>query len=138
MRKHTMTAIKPAVRPPSKCVQRLMRIRIRPAIEQDLRGPGGFRFIPVLDGNENKIRRSADPYSAKPNLQSAHQVQSFHENRSMIEPAVAIGIFEDKNAVLSLAFRRADRIGVGFCHPKPASIINSERNWLFHIRFARE
>ena len=37
MRKHAMTTIQPAVRPPNERVERLMCVLISPAIQQDLR-----------------------------------------------------------------------------------------------------
>ena len=85
-----------------------------------------------------KIRRGADPDAAETNFQPADQIQAFHEDGALVEFAVAIGVFENQNAILALPFGRADRIGVGFGDPEPAAIIDGEGDRLFHVRFAGE
>src|SRR5215471_5384278 len=138
MRENPVATIKPAVRPPRERVQRFVRVLISPAIEKDLRRARWLRFIAILDRNEHQVRGCADPDAAKSNLESAHEVEAFHENGALVEFAVAVGILEHQDSVLALAFGSANRVSVGLSYPKPAAIINRESNRLFNIRFAGE
>src|SRR6478609_3035484 len=104
MSEYTMTAIKPAVRAPLECVQRLVRVLICPAIKEDLGFPGGFGFIAVGDGNEHEIRRRPDPHPAKTNFKAADEIQAFFENRAPVKFAITVRVFEYENAVTTLAF----------------------------------
>ena len=83
-----------------------MRVLVAPAVEQDLRRPG--RSIgAVLDRDEQQVRRRADPDAAEADLDAADEVQVLDEDLAAVEPAVAVGVLEDEDAVLALAFGRA-------------------------------
>ena len=99
---NTVTTIKPAVRAPGEGVQCLVRVGVViPAVEENLRITRGFRRVAVLDWNEHEVGRGAYPYAAEAELQSADQIQVIEEHRAPIEFAVAVGVFEDQDAVVA-------------------------------------
>src|SRR5262249_17442974 len=105
MCENAMAAIQPAVWPPGESVQRFMRVLVRPTTEQNLRRPRGFWLAPILDRDEHKIRRSTHPHTAESNLNATDKIQSLREHRPPIELAVAIGVFENENAIFSFPLR---------------------------------
>ena len=99
---NTVTAVEPAVRTPGEGVQCLVRVSVViPAVEENLRIARGFRRVAVLDWNEHEVGRGAYPYAAEAELQSADQIQVIEEHRAPIEFAVAVGVFEDQDAVVA-------------------------------------
>ena len=103
MREDAVAAVEPAVRAPGEGVQRLVRVLVAPAVEQDLRRAGRL-VLAVLDRDEQQIRRRADPDAAEADLQAADQVQALHEDRALVERAVAVGVLEDQDAVACASF----------------------------------
>ena len=71
---------------------------IAPAVEQDLRLAVGL-VVAVLVGNEQQVRGRADPHAAEADFQAADEVQPFDEDGPLVERAVAVGVFEDQDAV---------------------------------------
>ena len=53
-------------------------------------------------GDEQQVRRRADPDAAEADLQAADQVQPFDEDGPLVELAVAVGVLEDQDAVACL------------------------------------
>src|SRR5436309_12025018 len=119
MREDTMTAIKPAVRPPDEAVEQLMRVLQSPAIKNNSRRSGWF-ILALLDRDEKQFRRLANPDAAEAKLEAGDEVQSFVEYSALIENAVAVGVLEDEDAILRFLGWQFARIGVAFSHPEPA------------------
>ena len=92
-----------------KRVERLVRVVLAPAVEQDL-GRAVGPVVAVLVGDEQEVRGRADPDAAEADLQAADQVQLIGEDLARVEPAVAVGVLEDQDAVLGL-LRRARAAG---------------------------
>src|SRR6266850_5899999 len=105
VREHTVATIKPAIRAPGKSIKRFVRVLVGETIEENLRLAGRFRLITILHRYEHQEWSRSYPNSAESNFQTAHQIQSFHEDRAFVELPVSIGIFEDENAILALTFR---------------------------------
>ena len=137
VREHAVAAVEPAVRAPDEGVERLVRVLVGPAVEQDLRLAVGH-VVAVAIGNEQQVRRRADPHAAEADFQAAHQVQPLGEHRALVELAVAVGVFEDQDAVAALALRRADRILVRLGDPQPAAVVDRHRDRLLHVRLGGE
>ena len=134
-----VAAVEPAVRAPGEGVQRLVRVLVAPAVEQDLRRAGGL-VVAVLDRDEQQVRRRADPDAAEADLDAADEVQALDEDGALVELAVAVGVLEDQDAVawprLSGA---ADRDSVvRLRHPEPAAVVDGEGDRLMHVRLAGE
>ena len=129
-------AVEPAVGAPGERVERLVRVLVAPAVEQDLRRAGRV-VVAVLDRNEQKIRRGADPDAAEADLDAADEVQVLDEDLPVVETSVAVGVLEDQDAILALAFRRAHRIGVRLDDPQPAAVVEREGDRLHDVRLAR-
>ena len=96
-------------------------------------GPAGAS-VPVLDRDEQKIRRGADPHAAEPDLDAADEVQVLDEHLPAVEASVAVGVLEDQNPILALAFRRAHGIRVAFGNPQPAAVVEREGNRPHDVR----
>src|SRR4051794_21586508 len=101
MREDAMTAIEPAIGPPRKSVQRLMRVLVAPAIQEDLRRTSGFVFA-GLDRHKHEIGSRPDPDAAETNFETADQVQVVHEDGFLVEFAVSIGVFENQDAIVAI------------------------------------
>ena len=69
----------------------------------------------------------------KPTSMPADEVQILDEHLAAVEPSVAVGVFEDQDAILALAFRGAHRIGVRLGDPQPAAIVERERDRPHHV-----
>ena len=101
VREDAVAAVEPAVRSPDEAVERLVRIVLAPAVEQDL-GRAVGTVVAVAVGNEKKMRGRADPDAAEADFQAADQVEVVGKDLARVEPAVAVGVFEDENAILGL------------------------------------
>ena len=106
VREHAVRSVEPAIGAPGEGVEHLVRVLIAPAVEQHLRR--ARRTVrPVLDRNEQQVRRRADPHAAEADLDAADEIQVLGEDLAAVEASVAVGVFEDQDAVLALAFGRA-------------------------------
>src|ERR1041385_6490259 len=138
MSEHSVAAVKPAIRPPRESVEGLMRILVSPTVQKDLRRTGRFRLVPILNWDEHQVRRGANPYTAEADFKAAHKVQPFHEHCPFVEFAVTVSVFKNQDAILPLAFRRANRVSVSLGNPKPATIVDGKSDRLFYVRFTSE
>jgi len=137
VREHAVAAVEPTVGTPRERVERLVRVLIGPAVEQDL----GLRIghqIAVLVGHEHEIRRGADPHAAEADLQTADQVEAAHEHGALLEFAVVVGVLEHDDVVVALALGRAHRIGVRLGDPQATLVVDRERDRLVHVGLARD
>ena len=85
-----------------------MGVVLAPAVEQDL-GRAVGPVVAVAVGDEQKMRGRADPDAAEADLQAADQVQLVGEDLARVEPAVAVGVLEDQDAVLAPGRRARGR-----------------------------
>ncbi len=132
-----MAAVEPAVGAPGEAVERLVGIVLAPAVEQDL-GRAVGAVVAVAVGNEQKLRGRADPDAAEADLQAADQVQVVGEDLARVEPAVAVGVLEDEDAVLGLVVGHAPRVGIGLGDPEPAAVVDRHRDRLDDVGLAGE
>src|SRR5689334_12024702 len=102
-----------------------MRVLVGETIQQDLWLASRFVFA-RLDGDEHQVRSGSHPDPVKTDFKSADEIESFHEDSSLIEFAIAIGIFKNQNPILSAAFSRATRISVSLGHPQSAAVVHGE------------
>ena len=63
---------------------------------------------------------------AEPVLQPADEIQPLDEHLPAVEPPVAVGVFEDEDAIAALVPLGAHRIGVCFGDPQAAAIVQRE------------
>ena len=106
VREHAVRSVEPPVRAPRERVERLVRVLIAPAVEQNLRR-SCRTVVPSFVRNEHQIRCRADPHAAESDFDAADEVQVFGEDLPAVETAVAVGVLEDQDAVLALAVGRA-------------------------------
>src|SRR5205814_6934438 len=117
IREDTMRSVEPSVRAPGKRVERLVRVLVPPPIEHDLRRTGGT-VSARRNRNKKQIWRGADPHAAKPDFDAADEIQMLGEHFPAVETSIAIRVFENQDAIPSLAFRRTHRIGVRLYDPE--------------------
>ena len=132
IRKDAVATVEPAVGPPRKAVERLVRILKPPTIKQHLRRPVGHVVV-IFIGNEEQIRRSADPDAAESNLESAHKIQFVRKHFLRLEHAVTVLVLEDHDTVLPLPFPLAVRISIGLGYPESAALVDGHRHGLVKI-----
>ena len=109
-----------------------MRVLPPPAVEQH---PGLTvgHVVAVGVGNEEQLRRRADPHAAEADLETADEVQPLLEDRSLVEHMVAVGVFENQDPVAGLVGSHPSRIGIGLGHPEPAPVVEAHCDRLAHV-----
>ena len=150
---HAVAAVEPAIGSPVEGVERLVRVGgVVPAIEQDLRVTGRLRCVAVGDRDEHQVRGGTDPEAAEAELHAGNQVHVFEEHRALVGLVVAVGVFEDEDAVFAgedvfaellrsaIGRRMADALGVtqAFSHPDAAAVIFAEGDGVADVGFGRE
>ncbi len=108
-----------------------------PAVEQHLRR-AVRTVVAVSIGNEVEFRRRADPDAAEADLQTADQIQVIGEDLAGIEAAVAVGVFEDEDAIARLCLRNPPRVRIGLGDPETAAIVDRHGDRLNDVGLAGE
>ncbi len=127
MREHAVGAVQPAIRSPAKGVQRLVRVLVAPSVEQHPRRPG--RPIAArLHRDEQEVGGRADPDASESDLEAADEIELVGEHLAPVEPAVAVRVLEDEDAIAAFALGRPQRVAVRFRHPQAAAIVERERD----------
>jgi hypothetical protein len=110
---------------------------VTPAIKHDLRG--SIRDVVVIAiGDEQEIRRRADPDAAEADFQSADEVQIFGKYFLGLKDAVAVAVLENQDAILALTFGLAVRITHRLRDPDAAARVEGEGNRLVQVGFRGE
>src|SRR5262245_66629671 len=102
MREHAMSALEPTIWHQGEGVERLVRILVRPAVEQNPRRASGF-VARSVNGDEHEVRGGADINTAEAELDPADEIEPFHEDGALVEFARAGGVFDDQDAISGLA-----------------------------------
>ena len=84
------------------------------------------------------MRGRADPDAAEADLDPADQVELVGEDLARVEPAVAVGVLEDQDAVAGLVVGDADRVRIRLGDPEPAAVVDRERDRLDDVGLAGE
>ena len=102
LRLDAVAAVEPAVRPPGERVEDVvLGVLDVPAVEHDLGRAG--RLVAVVDRDEEQVRRRAEPDAAEAELDAGEVHAVVEEDGLLVERAVAVGVFEDDDAVAALA-----------------------------------
>ena len=129
-----MASVKPSIWPPTEGIQGFVGIAVWiPTVQENLR----FcvrDIIAIAIWNEHQVRGCSHPHTAKPNFQSADQIEPFLKNLTNIETMVSIGIFQNEDAVLPVISLRPVRILMPFSHPHATTVIETEGNRLSRVR----
>ena len=128
-----MSSIQPAVRSPRKTIGEVVRVSvISESIQQDNR-IAVRPIVGIAIWNEIKIRRRHDPRATESDFNASDVIQLVKKDRSLVIFSIAVGIFEDQNAIA----RSSPMIWVvvSFCNPQPSSIINAKPDRLLHVGF---
>ena len=137
MSEDTLATVEPTVRAPVECVQRLVRVLVSPAVQEDLGFPIGDK-IGVRIGHEHEVGRRTNPNTTKPHLETADEIEVVQEHRSLIKGAVVVRVFEDQYVILALAFRTALGVRVRLGNPNPSARIKRHRNGLVQVGFTSD
>ena len=137
VREHAVTAVEPAIGPPDERIERLVGVLCAPAVEQD-RGLGVGDVVAVGVGDEQKIGRCAHPYAAKPNRQTADEVEPLLEDLPGVERVVTVGILEDQDPVVGVFGCDLPRVGIALRNPEPAAVVEAHRDRLADVGLGRE
>ena len=90
MGEDAVTAIEPTIGTPRETIQRLVRVLHRPAIEDH---PWLAGLILRILRNEKKFRGGSNPDTAVTDLDTAHEIKAFVENRRLTVRTVAQRVF---------------------------------------------
>ena len=151
LREDAVQPVEPAVRPPLEGVQRLVRVLAAEPLQQRLE----LARLVVLVLDEPEVRRRPDEHPAVPDLDPGGQVERpeagllpllghrevlpLGEHRPLVADAVAVGVFEDDDAVpRGLPLRRPARVLEALDDPDPALLVDGERDRVDHLRLAGE
>ena len=96
-----LAAVEPAVRPPGQRVGHRVGVLHAEAGEQHL-GVAVGHVVAVAVGVEEQVRGLEDEHAAVAERQPAGQVQPGDEVLGRVGPAVAVGVFEDRDPVGAL------------------------------------
>ncbi len=129
-----VAAVQPAVRPPGQAVEHIVAGTQAPAVEDHL----GLAGDSVAEGDEEQVRGAAGPDAAVADLDAGQVVGLVPEDGTLVKGAVAVGILENEDAVLSLAVGRPLGIGEALGHPEPAAVVEGQGNRLADLRLAGE
>ena len=89
-------------------------------------------------GNEDEFGRTGCKDSAIANFESADEIEFIGKYFVGFEGTVAVLVFENNNAVISLFVRTSKGIGEGFGDPNPATAIEGESDGLTELRFVSD
>ncbi len=137
VREHALAPIEPTVHAPRETVECLVRVLKAPPIEQHLRSTIGT-IVTIAIGNEQQMRGGADPDAAETNFQAADQIQALDKRLLDFEPAIAIGVFQNNNAILALTFRLFVRVTERFGHPDASAVVERHGDGLVDVGFCRD
>ena len=108
-----------------------------PAVELDDRRAVGA-IVAVAVGDEEQVRRRADPDAAEAQLDAGEVGPLVVEDRPAVEPAVAVGVLEDQDAVLAVRTAQPDRIGVILDDPEPSLVVDGHGDRLDDVGLGGE
>jgi len=105
-----------------------------PTIENDL----GWPIRPIIAigiGKKEQFRRLPHPNAAVPNLQPRDHVEPFGKNGYAVSFYVTVCVFKNENSVSAFSWATLVGVGIVFCYPDPAALINRHGHRLSHERF---
>ena len=108
-RQDAVAAPEPSVRAPLQGVEQVvLRVDV-PAVELDDRRAVG-PVVAVAVGEEQQVRRGADPDPAEPQLDAGEVGALVVKDGPAVEAAVAVGVLEDQDAILAARPAQPDRV----------------------------
>ena len=111
----------------------------REAVEHDLGRTVGD-VVAVAVGDEQQLGRAEQPDAAEPELDAAEPLDVVGEDRPPVEPAVAVGVLEDQDAVAEAEVELLGAVGVGVVlgDPEPPAGVPGHRDRVPHVRLGGE
>ena len=94
--------------------------------------------VAVAVGDEEQVGRGADPDAAEAQLDAGEVGPLVAEDRAAVEPAVAVGVLEDQDAVLALRAAQPDRVRVVLDDPEPPRRVDGEGDRLDDVGLGGE
>ncbi len=106
-------------------------------IEDDLRRAGG---LVVLRGNPKQVRRAKGIHAAEAALDAGEHLEVVMKDGALVEVAVVVRVFEDKDAVLQLQVEAllAVRVSVVLRDPEAAFFVPGHGDGLLNVRLRGE
>jgi len=136
--KNAVATVEPAVRSPGETVDDVVFRLETPAVEQDF-GRAVRNVVVIAVGNENQLRRGAEPDAAETERDAGKIAALIEEDVPGVEATVAIAVFENDHAVVAgKAVGLPIRVRQTLDHPKAPAIVGGHRDRLNHVRFAGE
>ncbi len=136
-----VAGVQPAVGAPLEAIGRGMPDRVFvDAVEHDLRRTIG-NVVAVAIGNEQQLRQVQHPHAAEADLDAGGFAALIPEHGAAIVLAVAVGVFENDDAVLEFRVPAAEVVagpGVVFQHPQSAALVGGDGDRVLHVGFGGE
>jgi len=129
-----VATVEPAIGSPDEGVQCFVGVFESPAIEEDF-GSGVGYVVAVAIGNEEEFGGLSDPDAAETDFESTDEIEFILEDFADVGFAVAVGVFEDEDAVLAFGGFAFEGIGIGLGDPEAAPIINGHGDGLLDVGF---
>jgi hypothetical protein len=112
-----------------------------PAVEHRLGRAVGL-VVAVLVGDEEEVRRGAGVDPAEAHFEAGEVHEVVLEDGALVEPAVAVDVFEDDDAIFSgglwIGVVVPAGIGQALGHPHAPAVIEREGDRLNDVRLGRE
>ena len=100
-------------------------------------GPSG-RSSPSRSGMKRRCGAAPTQTPPKPTSRPLTRFRWSANTLRRVEPAVAVGVLEDEDAVPGLVVGDATRVGVGLGDPEPAAVVDRHRDRLDDVGLAGE
>ena len=109
------------------------------AVEHDL-GRAVGHVVAVAVGDEQELRRAHQPDAAEAELDAREHLDVVGEDGALVEPAVAVGVLEDQDAVAEAEVELRGQLGVGVVlrDPEPPARVPGHGDRVLHVRLGGE
>ena len=135
---NAVATVKPAVRPPAERVEDVvLRVLDIPPIEYHFGRAVRF-VVAVAIGDEHEVGGRAEPDTAEADFDAGEVHAIVEEQSLLLELAVAVGVFEDHDAVAAFAVETPLRVAEALDDPEPPAGVEGHGNRLHEVRLAGE
>ncbi len=103
-------------------------------VEHDLGGTVGD-VVAIAVGDEQQPRRAQQPDAAEAELDAGEHLHVVGEDRATVEPAVAVGVLEDQDAIAKAEVEPVGRVGIGVVlgDPEPPAPVPGHGDRVLHV-----
>ena len=136
----SLAPVQPSVRAPDEAIQCFVAVTNAPASESYFDVIDVCPIVAVAIRYPQQIWRRSQPKSARTDRNRSGKGNAIEKHFASISPAVAVGVFQDQDATISVAgeARRPRFVVAIFGHPQTAAVVPAKRHGLGNHGLGRE